>query len=193
MNKGKMLVLAIFASLLLMACGAVKPAEVNTVSVDKKGNVTGTIVEDFSQDYYNADELNKMIDDEVASFNQKSGADHVAVSSYNAEEGKVSLVLTYASYDDYANFNEETFFVGTVSQAYDAGYTFADVKSVDGQDSLSKDKVLEKGTSQIMICEAAQNYVVPGKITYVSDNVTINDKKSVTVADDGEIAYILYE
>lgn len=193
MNKSKMLILAIMSSMLLMACGNIKPAQVNTVSVDKKGSVTGTIVEDFSQEYYNADELKQMIDDEIVAFNQKAGADHVVVSNYDVAQGKASLVLKYVSYEDYAKFNEETFFVGTVSDAYDAGYTFVDVTSFDGQETLPKDKVLERGTSQLMICEAPQDYVVPGKITYVSGNVTINDKKTVTVAEDGELAYILYE
>jgi hypothetical protein len=167
--------------------------DTNTVSVDKKGVVTETIIEDFTEAYYDADELKEMVDKEVSDYNTKAGQDNVTVTEYEVADGKVTLTRTFASYKDYAELNGKAFFVGTVAEAYDAGYSFADTTSADGSTTLSKTSILEKGDSKIVICEEAKDIKVSGKITYMSDAVVLKDNKTATVTEDGELAYILYQ
>lgn len=193
MKKTRAVVVSLMMMFLLTACTGEKSADTNTVSIDKKGTVTETIVEEFAQSYYDADELKEMIDQEVADYNAKAGENSVTVKTFEVEEGKVKLVRTYTSYEDYAALNHSEFFAGTVAEAYDAGYSFEDMVSPDGSTTLTKQSVLENGESKIVICDVAGNVRVSGKITYISEDVEVQDHKTATVLEDGEISYILYQ
>lgn len=193
MKKSRIIIASLLMVLFLSACGEGGSTDTNTVSVDKKGVVTGTIIEDFAESYYDADELKRMVDKEIEDYNAKNGADSVTVKTYEAGDGRVRLVMDYASYKDYAGLNEKEFFAGTVRQAYDAGYEFADVKSADGNSTLSKQEVLENGDYKLVILEEAQDVKVPGKILYMSDGVELKDNKTATVKEEGGLAYILYQ
>lgn len=192
MKKKNMLLVSVLAAGALVACGSTS-VDTNTISIDKKGVVTGTIVEEFGAEYYNADELKEMVDEEVSNYNTKAGTEQVTVESYEAENGMVKLSMTYAGYADYAAMNEKELFAGTVSDAYDAGYTFSELSSADGEETISKDDILEMGSDNIVICEEAQDVIVPGKILYVSSNVEATGNKTATVKEEGELAYILYQ
>lgn len=193
MKKTRAIIVSLMMMFLLTACTGEKSADTNTVSVDKKGTVTETIVEEFAQSYYDADELKQMVDKEVADYNAKAGENSVTVKTFEAEEGKVKLVRTYTSYEDYAALNQSEFFVGTVAEAYDAGYSFEDMVSPDGSTTLTKQSVLENGESKIVICDVTGNVRVSGKITYISEGVKTQDNKTATVTEDGETSYILYQ
>ena len=38
----------------------------DTIIINKKGNISGVIVEDFDKEYYNGEELGQMIQEEIA-------------------------------------------------------------------------------------------------------------------------------
>lgn len=193
MKKTTRIIVFMLTMLLLTACGASAKVETNTVAVDKKGVVTSTLVEEFAESYYDADELKKMVDKEVADYNATAGADSVTVDTFEVSEGKATLVRKFGTYKDYAALNDTEFFIGTVADAYDAGYEFDSVVSADGDTTLSKQQILENGDSRIVICEQAQDVRVPGKITYISSGVKIKDNKTATVTEEGSLAYILYQ
>ena len=62
MKKTRAIIVSLMMMFLLTACTGEKSADTNTISVDKKGTVTETIVEEFAQSYYDADELKEMVD-----------------------------------------------------------------------------------------------------------------------------------
>lgn len=193
MKKSRIIIASLLMALFLSACGEDGSTDTNTVSVDKKGVVTGTIIEDFAESYYDADELKRMVDKEVTDYNARAGEGSVTVKAYEAGEGSIRLVMDYASYKDYVGLNEKEFFAGTVAEAYDAGYEFADVKSTDGSGTLLKQEVLENGDYKLVILEEAQDVKVSGKILYVSDGVELKNSKTATVKEEGGLAYILYQ
>jgi len=193
MKKKSVLLVSMLLTGVLFGCAGESKVETNTISINKKGVVTGTIVEDFSQPYYDQEELKKMIDNEVAAYNSKAGADSVTVETYEVTDGKVTLSMDYASYKDYADMNEKDFFVGTVSQAYDAGYSFESIKSADGTTTVSEKEILEMGEEKIVICDEAIDVRVSGKISYISGNAEIKDNKTASIKEEGVLAFILYE
>ena len=60
--------------LLLAGCLGSVPEE-NTIAVNKRGEITSTIVEDFDKDFYDADELESEIEAELAEYNKNFAAD----------------------------------------------------------------------------------------------------------------------
>ncbi|MBQ7067501.1 MAG: hypothetical protein IJN92_11860 [Lachnospiraceae bacterium] len=196
--KKTMLLSLILATFLLVGCSNIGDITQNTIIVNKDGSILGVIVEEFGDSKYVSDELKAMVEEEVATYNSGAGEDKITLQSYEiTEEGQAKVVLKYASSDDYKEFNEENTFAGTVSEAYDAGYEFADMRSVAGDGQvLEKADVLEKGTMKIAIFQENVNIRVNGKIVYVSSGVNLVDKKEATSTDADEsieLFYVIYE
>ena len=196
MKKRRLLVAVTGLSLLLGACGFMEDVDTTTISVDKKGAVKETIIEDFDKDYYDAAELSQMIEQEITEYNSRFSADgNVELSACEeiGEGAQIKVVIEYASSTDYQNMNGRVLFAGTVSDAYNAGYEFVSMQSADGQ-SVDAAKVLELGDKHMVISEEALSIKAAGKILYVSEGVSIAGDKTAVLPDDGEkLSYIIYE
>lgn len=196
MKKRRLLVAVTGLSLLLGACGFMEDVDTTTISVDKKGAVKETIIEDFDKDYYDATELSQMIEQEITEYNSRFSADgNVELSSCEeiADGAQIKVVIEYASSTDYQDMNGRVLFAGKVSDAYNAGYEFVSMQSADGQ-SVDAAKVLELGDKHMVISEEALSIKAAGKILYVSEGVSIAGDKTAVLPDDGEkLSYIIYE
>ncbi len=196
--RGLLLVSMVLAAMFLSGCSNTGNIERNTIVVKKDGSVLGAIIEDFSDSKYVSEELKAMLEEEIAAYNAKAGEGRVTLETYEVtEDKKVKVYLEYASFEDYAGFNEETFFAGTVSEAYEAGYEFVDMKNVSGEGAaMGKADVLEKGSMKIVIFEEPVHVRVNGKISYISSGMTVEGKKEA-VADNEEgmtgTFYLMYE
>jgi hypothetical protein len=196
MKNRKLLLVVITVSLLLSGCAFGTEVDTTTISINKKGVVTETIIEDFDKDYYNADELEQEITQAVADYNKTAGSENVGLNSfeYMEESQQVKAELQYASADDYEQMNERTLFCGTVQEAYEAGYEMISMINQEDGSTVSATDVLELGDKHIVISEETLNIRVSGKITYASEGVVITDNKTATLTDDGEtLSYIIYE
>lgn len=195
MKRRVSVVLAAFAMLCMGACGSAKQIDVdtNSVMIDKKGVITQAIVEDFSEPYYSADELQKQIEGQISSYNSKAGLEEaIVLDRFELSEDKMlSVYIKYQASKDYFNFNEKDFFVGTVAEADEKGNNIPDMKTADGS-SVSKSEVLEKGENGIVILEEAQQVITPTAIAYISDGVSLIDEKTAVNLNEGEKAYIIY-
>lgn len=179
---------------LLSGCNFNKNIETNTIVVQKDGSILGVIVDVFDKDYYNSEELQQKIQNDVAEYNSTAGTDSIVIDKYEVTEQKqVYLYLKYKTFKDYIDFNEKELFVGTVSDAYEAGKAFMEMSSVSNQsDVLSAEDVLERGSSKIVIFEEPICVKVNGKISYVSGGVKEISKKEASADGEGPFC-ILYE
>ena len=187
--------LIVITILMLAGCGREAEVTTNTVIVEKKGKVTGAIVEDFAQDYYNSDELKQMVEEEVTSYNESSGGEDVSLNRFEVKDGIAKVYLDYDSADTYTAFNGKTLFTGTVAETYDAGYDL-DIKMTDANDStvtIGKDDILGMGDNHIVITEEPVNVRTYGKILYISDGVSLVDYKEATVSEDAGTAVIIFK
>ena len=97
MRKGICFCLLMCSALLFAGCLGKIPEE-DTISVDKKGRVTSTIVEDFDKEFYDAEELESEIDAELAEYNQNFAADHIRkAGEYVDPEGNPADVETVSA------------------------------------------------------------------------------------------------
>lgn len=163
---------------LLTGCESWQPQEPAAVSIAADGSVTEIVKDTLDADYYNATELESMIQSEVAKYNESHGEDTIQVDTFETEGRNVSLVLKYASAKDYAEFNNTEFFYGTVISAQLEGYLF-DVPYRKVEDGVVKgnavdgSEVIREMDKQVLILKAPMEVQVPGDVLYMSANAEV--------------------
>lgn len=165
----------------LTACGMKNTetdADVSTIIIDKDGKIVSKIVEDFDEVYYSEDELKDMIGQEIATYNKAKGEEKISFKSCEKVDNSVVVQLSFASSEDYSEFNGVELFVGTVQQAYQKGYDLnLSMKDETGKE-VGKDEILSLGDNQIIISDENIGIVSNKKIAYVSDGITLQGAKT---------------
>lgn len=174
------------------------------LEIKKDGSVIETIVEDFSGEYYEEEELKNFIMSEVADFNNTSDLDKISVEQFENKDGVIHVKIVYPSVLSYAaynsdEYNSKTLFFGTVAEAYDAGMEL-DVTLTDGKDqekTIGKEELLGMGDSHILISEEPVAVKVFGRIAYVSENVSVTGKNKavMNIGEEGDLSdrwYIVF-
>lgn len=193
MKKWRAAFLMVCIACLLCACQKETDVDTNTVIIDKKGQITEAIVEEFNQPYYDLDELKSNIEGQIASYNTQSGSEEtVTLDNIELTDQTVHVNITFADHNAYTGFNEKELFAGTVADAYSAGYEFPQMQQTDGT-AISQADVLELGEKHVVILEEQQQVRVPGKITHTSEGVSLVDDKTAVNLNEGQKAFIIYE
>lgn len=180
----------------LCACGQNDATEGTSVKFQKDGTVVNTIIEDFDESIYNVDELKSMVLNEVAAFNSSTEEKSISVDKLEAADGKVTVVMTYAGAEKYAEFNEKVLFYGTVSEAYAAGLNFDITLNSTKKDggTIGKEEILSMNDYGIIILEEPVAVTTPTKIVYASSNVDVLSGKSAQVTDaEQSAAYLIIQ
>lgn len=187
MQKRIKIVIAMVAALGLIGCGASGKAEMNTVSIQQDGTIAHTIVEQFERNYYDADELEAMAQEKIASY----GAGSIVCESVEAGNGKVVVKMTYKTGEDYTQYNHREFFCGTVGEAFEQGYSLKDIVGEDGT-VISDDELSAIRENHVVIVQTKAgeelDVNVYDKILYTSDNITLSGKKDAIIAAGEEEA-----
>ena len=183
-------------------------SKVSSITINKDGSVESTIVEDFSQDYYDVEELKTMIEDAVAEYKSQDSSAKVSLKKCERQADIVNVVMEYGDYKAYTGFNEETFFVGTIKDAYEAGYdldyTLHAVSDKTKKKEITKNDLIGMGDYNITIIE---NFGVDERleettklrvncyddILYVGDGVSISDKNSADIILSNDKKVIVFK
>ncbi len=159
----------------------------NVIVIDKKGSLTETSVEDFDTSEYDAEALEKMINDTISEYNG-SGEEKITLKTLDIRDGKARAVISYASAEDYASYNGKTFIIGDVKDLDITGVTLADDKNT----VLTHDD-MEKVKGKYVQLNDDTRISVPDKIQYVSRNVEKTGKKTADVKKAGIDSVIIYK
>lgn len=189
MKRVKGLVLAVMALGLLTGCSKFSPKE-TAVSIGKDGTVTAAILDKLDQSYYDAEELKANVESSVADYNSSAGEDTITVEKFEiGEENDVELFMKYASYKDYADFNNVDFYVGDITDGYNnGGYrfetTFRQVEKgkIVGE-GIQREEIYAGSNHPMIVFSEDMAVEVPGNILYVSSNVEVTGKKSARMSD----------
>lgn len=195
MKKWIVLMIGIWGTLLLCGCGA-KSTEINetTVVINRSGKIIDAIVESFNSQYYDEAELRSMINDELAEYGKLSGSsDNAVLSDFSITNDTARVLVEFATPEDYASFNGVSFFYGTISDAYDAGYDLdVTLKSSTGKDTIGKTELMEMGKNHIVIASEPIRIQAYSKILYSTANVDIIDEKVARISSESEgLAYMI--
>lgn len=160
--------------------------DVTTVSIDKSGKVTGTIVETLDKEYYDIEELKTIIDADIAQYNEQAGEDKIILESTDMNEQLAKAKITYADGESYAAFNDMIFFTGTVEEASAAGYEIdsADLKCVD--ETADAASYLADSSMRVIILEEPVRVRTFGNIRAMSSQMTLVNKKEATAVENEE-------
>lgn len=168
-----------------------EPQEPDAISIDKDGGITEYIQEELNEAYYDATELQNMIDSEVSSYNAEHGESAVKVSKYEAADGRVNLTMEYATAADYAQFNNVEFYYGSMINAQIEGYLFdASYKKVQNGvvegSAVSGSEVIKELAQQVLVVKAPLEVHVPGTVLYTSTNAEVRAADVVNATGDSE-------
>ena len=184
--------IAIFLTVLLSltGCGGIEKANESTVTVSDEGVVTEALIEEFLSEDYDEKELETSIRQMVDTYNTESGKDAVKIMKIQVKEGEATALLQYESDEVYREFNQVDFFTGTVGQAKEEGFTFAETfQDTEGKEvalGIIPDSCTDQ---QLIIIREPLNVLVPGKILYVSNNMKILSSKEAKLEQDVEVLY----
>lgn len=168
------------------------------------GKIYATYVEDFDEDEYNKDELKKMVDDEIAEFNEKYSEDNgMSLENFRVEDDEARVKLAFKTVDDYILYSEKyvnsekkiEMFVGTYDDAVSAGYDIkGELKVPKKKEKIDAEELSDKeDTSELYVLYTTEgNYIrVDGKVKYINKNVKVDDDKLIITSDEND-NYIFY-
>lgn len=184
--------IAIFLTVLLSltGCGGIEKAKESTVTVSDEGVVTEALIEEFLSEDYDEKELETNIRQMVDTYNTESGKDAVKIMKIQVKEGEATALLQYESDEVYREFNQVDFFTGTVGQAKEEGFTFAETfQDTEGKEVALRIIPDSCTDQQLIIIREPLNVLVPGKILYVSNNMKILSSKEAKLEQDVEVSY----
>lgn len=188
--------LALTVMLGFTSCGEKEEEETGTfISVDQDGSIQSEIVESFSEERYDKDELQSMILGELAVYNKKAG-NGITVEKVEMDGDEVVVKMSYATGTDYAAFNNVNFFAGTAGEAQNAGYELNVVLSgvKDSQETVGKSDILAMENVGIVITDIEERIALSGRALYVSDGVEVssNGKAVRKSGEDKKMMYVIY-
>lgn len=172
-------------------------ADTDTIILQEKGDVVGYITQEFDENRYSYEQLQQMMDSEITSYcSQTSEGAVVLDKSELSEEGVLTVVMTYGSAQDYAAFNRETFFYGTIEEAVLAGYDLQELKMRDASDAevtVGRAELESMPDSYILITEDPSNIRGYHKLAYVGMNDTVVTEHEVDTDDSENMHYVIFK
>lgn len=163
--------------------------ETDTLSLSKDGTATYTIISDFSEDYYNLDELKEMAEEEIAEYG--SG---VQITEAVVEEGVLNFQYAFDSISHYAGFMGTTCYQGTVEQALRAGYKTSTMltSAKNGSSIQINDSGL--GAYHLFIWNEQVAVRCTGDVLYYSSNLKTSGKRDVIPTEESTGPYyVIYK
>lgn len=131
----------------------------------KNGSVVSTDVEDFDTAAYKQDDLQSYVDKSIDDYNKKNDGS-VKLKKLIVEKKKASLTMSYASTDEYSDFNGTKLFSGTIAEALAAGYDFkTDFAAIDDGKAkkCESSEFLDENGYKVVVYEGSSNLHVKGK------------------------------
>ena len=193
MRKSLSFLLILSMAFLLSGCEQEFEPTESTIFITSKGVVKSAIMESFDKSYYDFDELYEAVEKEVKAYCLDKNEEAVTISSLVEENDSVALLMDYQTVEDYVEFNETLLFSGTFSEAATAGYLLEELYDVEGN-SIEVDTE-SLADLKVIVTEESVCIQTSGRIKYVSDNVTILDKKMAKAMEAGKThpAFVLYK
>lgn len=188
----------------LTACGSSTGARetgISTLKLDKNGSVEHTIVESFDKEYYDLDGLNSLIGGSIEQYCEENPTAEITLTGSEITDSKVIVNMKYDSAASYMGYNSQLLFVGTIQEAYTAGYDLdlSLVSTKDETDRIGKQELLGMGEHHIVLIkipDSVENGIrleCYGDILYVGDNVSVVSKKVADIEQTQGVSVVVFK
>ncbi len=189
MKKIILLLLAAMVAGLVTGCGTgnFQPDQTG-ISVLKDGSIISVVKENLDKSYYDQTELETMIYEAVAAYDESTGGDWIEVDEYEVENGAATLKMTYDTAADYRDFNQMKLYTGDLAGTQNTEYqlqgTFFEVDggALTGQ-SADASAILSGQNYNVVALEEEILVKVPGDIVFVSSNVELLGKREAKTGE----------
>lgn len=153
-------------------------AQGSCITLAKEGTVTDCIRESFDKAYYNVEELREQILQTVVNYNSRTGAENITVEKIQLNGDVTDVKMTFATPEDYAEYNREIFFVGTPQEAKEAGFdlNYVFISTEDVTQTMGEAELLISPGMKVLITDTDQSVNLYHKILFVSDKVQLTDR-----------------
>ena len=193
MKKITVFFLMLIMTVCLTGCSETFEPTESTIFVASEGNVKNAIMESFDKDYYDFDELFDDVEKTVKSYNLDVNEERIKVESLTQGNDEVTLIMDYQDADCYSAFNEVLLFTGTYAEAIAKGYIPQELYDSEGQSVDPEEESLKE--LKVVVTEESVCIQTSGRVKYISDNVTLMDKKLARALEAGKMhpAFVLYK
>ncbi|MBR4528845.1 MAG: hypothetical protein IKO80_01070 [Lachnospiraceae bacterium] len=197
-RKAAVLLASAAAAVWLSGCGggtwSGEGADTTTIGIDREGHVTEVVVEDFSEAYYQIEELKATVEAEVAAYNTghliPGGDAPVTLDGITKKGEQVRMKTYYATPQDYAGFTQENLYYGTLRQAAFRGFEMPS-KLTDGKGAEYAVSDGDKN-HHVVFTDGHDRIVTPYKIiAYTKGVQLISDYEADFSATEGRGAVLL--
>lgn len=164
------------------------------IEVLEDDTISAMIIENFTADYYQMEELTQFVAEDVANYNTEIGSAAVTVGDSSLENGIIRLNLVFHNFDAYNGYMPEEVYVGTLQGAYDRGYDFERTLNTAGKDGqlIAKEDLMNMGNSKVIVVTGDLCVRCPSKILYYSTGMTLLDSKTASADAEGNY-FIIYK
>lgn len=163
----------------------------NTMLVKRDGSIYATIVEEFDKSYYNLNELNEFVSEEVNVYNQKIGSTEVAIEGLELKNNKAILILKYSKMAHYSVFNDMPaayYSASTENVALELPEQYVNAK----KDSVvDRDTAMKNGKNKVLVLYEPYEIIVEGDIKFYSNNATLLKENKVKSNSD-DMTVVIY-
>lgn len=200
-------IIMLMSIILLTACGETKVAITadkatdNEIIVASKGKMQTSIKESFDKSYYNKDNLEQFIKDDISNFNSQNGT-KVVFNSMKVKKDNVYVVIDYPTINDYNAYDDYQVTSLSSNEAKGNSLVPSKLKVYGKTKSISKENALKNGKFSAIVLSAKEGstdenkintkLTVAGKIKYAS-NVKKVDSNTVKVTSLKEPAVVIYK
>lgn len=173
---------------LLSGCGTSLAEDDSVVYVNKKGEVRYLDVQELDRDFYDENELETYVTEEVKNYTSEYGRNSVKVESLAVEDSTAKLQMKYKTTEDFTRLHGIELYQGKVVSSLAAGYVydgeFAKVEDGKVVGTATKQEIYAEEDLKVVIIRANIDVKVEGDICYVScENVNLTGPDSVSIRE----------
>ncbi len=196
------ILIAFLFMIALSGCGKEKIPEETTIAIDEEGRVVYTIVEEFQDEEYDAQEFKKSLEESIKNYNDKAGKEKADLHRFEAKDGKLKVMLKYDSPEDFSALNDASsdfyYFYGTVADAETKGVIPEVMLYKDGNSAnvgVNGTGIRKYPDRHFMVIMESANVKLPNPILFCTENVELKEdgEARVNIEEIGGKAYILTE
>ncbi len=151
-----------------------------TLLLEKDGQITFYLVEDFDKEYYKLSELSDMAKEEASEFNQKnpmtigSAVTVTNVASLEGETPKALIQYSFAGDEQFTTFTGANLYYGTVGEAWDHGFHVkGTLSNPKGTDKISELELTTMGNYSVFYTDLKYPVYTERKVAYLSPGAMV--------------------
>ena len=167
--------------------------EKNILVIKEEGSLQVAITDSFDKDYYDFEEFEEYINEEISDYNNEFSDDPISlqVLHQNLNDDKIVVIMSYSDMDHYAEFNGIQGFLtdgGTALQENNPlPETFLDKKG----NEVERAEALKKDENKVFAIAEDIEIKVEGKILYYYNGDYVDSQ--TLKSDEEEMTYLIFE